>query len=71
MLPTFIAALRLSPPEFPPSLRVKRVQGTDGAGELTFAPDGRARFAYGPEVIGGTPHIIWRRVGTHDILADA
>jgi len=39
--------------------------------EITFAPDGRATFAYGEEVIPGTPHIIWRRIGTHDVLRDA
>jgi hypothetical protein len=71
MLPTFIAALRASPPSFPPALRVKRVQGRQDVWEITFAPDGRATFAYGEEVIAGTPHLIWRRVGTHDVLRDA
>jgi hypothetical protein len=45
MLPLFIAALRNSPPTFPPALRIKRVQGTEGVREATFAPDGRATFA--------------------------
>jgi len=71
MLPTFITALRTSPPSFPPALRVKRVQGKQDVWEITFAPDGRATFAYGAEVTPGTPHIIWRRVGTHDVLRDA
>jgi hypothetical protein len=44
MLPGFIAALRATPPSFPPGLRVKRVQGTSGAWEVTFASDGRATF---------------------------
>jgi hypothetical protein len=71
MLPTFIAALRAAPPSFPSRLRVKRVQGRQDVWEITFAPDGRATFAYGEEVIPGTPHIIWRRVGTNDVLRDA
>lgn len=70
MLPLFIAALRASPPDFPPSLRVKRVQGTDGIWEITFAADGRATFEYGPEIDQGSPHVIWRRVGTHDVLRE-
>ena len=52
-------------------LRVKRVQGSDGVWEITFAPDGRATFAYGPEILPGEPPVIWRRVGTRDVLSDA
>lgn len=70
MLPAFIAALRASPPSFPPNLRVKRVQGAAGVWEVTFAADGRATFAYGDEVRAGEPHVIWRRVGTHDVLSN-
>jgi hypothetical protein len=69
-LPAFIGALRASPPEFPPALRVKRVHGAPGIWEVTYAPDGRATFAYGGEVVPGEPHIIWRRIGTHDVLSD-
>jgi hypothetical protein len=29
---------------------------------------GRATFQFGPAVIEGEPHIIWRRIGTHDIF---
>jgi hypothetical protein len=53
-----------------PGLRVKRVEGTDEVWEMTFAPDGRATFEYGSEVRPGEPHIVWRRVGTHQILAN-
>jgi hypothetical protein len=53
---------------FAPQLRVKRVQGEAGVWEITWAPDGRATFAYGPEVLAGQPHIVWRRIGTHDIF---
>ena len=45
-----------------PGLRVKRVQGSDGAWEMTYAPDGRAVFGYGDEVIPGQTHVIWRRM---------
>ncbi len=50
-----------------PALRVKRVQGYPGVWEMTWAADGRASFEYGDE-IQGEPHVIWRRIGTHDIF---
>jgi hypothetical protein len=53
---------------FRPGLRVKGVQGAPGAYEMTWAPDGRATWQYGPEQCPGTPHVIWRRVGTHAIF---
>jgi hypothetical protein len=68
MLPAFITALKQDPPMFPPSLRVHRIQGAPGVWEITFAADGRATFEYGEEVLAGEPHVIWRRVGTHDVL---
>jgi len=70
MLPVSIAALKEDPPEFPPGLRVRRVQGAAGVWEITFAPDGRATFEYGREVLAKEPHVIWRRVGTHAVLID-
>jgi hypothetical protein len=51
-----------------PGLRVKRVQGRQGIFELTWANDGRATWSYGEEQIEGEPHVIWRRIGTHDIF---
>ena len=50
------------------SLRVKRVVSHPGIWEMRWAADGRATFEYGAEVIPGQPHIIWRRIGTHDIF---
>jgi hypothetical protein len=70
MLPVFIAALKENPPSFPPALRVHRVQGAIGVWEITFAPDGRATFEYGPEVLAHEPHVVWRRVGSHGVLID-
>lgn len=69
----FKAALRkfledLPSRRFRKSLRVKGVQGTSGIFELTWGTDGRATFEYGPPVLEGEPHIIWRRVGTHAIF---
>ncbi len=68
-LPSFIEALSAKPPDFPPALRVKRVEGASGVWELSFAPDGRATFVYGREVVRGEPHIVWRRIGNHSILS--
>lgn len=53
---------------FPGGLRVKGVQGAGGIFEMTWAPNGRATFEYGPEQIPGQKHIIWRRVGGHEIF---
>lgn len=49
-------------------LRVKRVQRVPDVYELTWAPDGRATFSYGRSLAGDEPHVIWRRIGTHDVL---
>ena len=48
--------------------RVKRVQGHPGVWEITWAPDGRATFHYGQEVRHGEPHVVWRRIGTHEVF---
>lgn len=53
---------------FRKGLRVKGVQGSPGLYELTWAADGRATFSYGKPVREGETHVIWHRVGTHDIL---
>jgi len=51
-----------------PALRVKRVQGHRGVWEITWAPDGRATFHYGEQIRPGDPHVVWRRIGTHEIF---
>lgn len=53
---------------FRPGLRVKGVQGHPGVFEMTWAPDGRATFSYGTSPHTGDVHIIWRRIGGHDIF---
>ncbi|WP_445520933.1 hypothetical protein [Streptomyces sp. NEAU-174] len=54
---------------FRAGLRIQRVQSAPGIWELTWAGDGRATWQYGPEIVRGARHIIWRRIGTHAILA--
>jgi hypothetical protein len=71
----FMAAVRdfvedLPSRQFRPSLRVKGVQGSHSVSEMSWADDGRATWRYGPEVMKGHPHIIWRRIGGHDIFAN-
>jgi hypothetical protein len=53
---------------FRPGLRIRAYQRIAGWFEMTWAPDGRALFSYGRPVRPGETHIIWQRVGTHDIL---
>lgn len=53
---------------FSAGLRVKRVQGERGVWEMTWAPDGRATFEYGVARRSAEAHIVWRRIGTHDIF---
>ncbi len=53
---------------FRKGLRVKKMQGHEDIWELTWAPDGRATFSFGPEHSEGEPHIVWRRIGTHKIF---
>ena len=55
---------------FRKGLRIKGVQGQEGVYEMTWADDGRATFAYGTSPNEGDVHIIWRRVGSHDIFQD-
>jgi hypothetical protein len=54
--------------KFRPGLRIKGVRCAPGVYELTWAPDGRATWSYGREVLAGARHIVWHRIGTHSIL---
>ena len=62
----FVADLRQG--QFRVGLRVRGIEGAPGIFEMTWAPDGRATFEYGKEITPGEPHIIWRRIGGHDIF---
>jgi hypothetical protein len=55
---------------FRPGLRVDSVEGARGVFEMTWAPDGRATFEYGDRSRPGDAHVVWRRVGSHAILAN-
>jgi hypothetical protein len=55
---------------FRKGLRVKGVKGAAGIFEMTWADDGRVTFEYGEPVLEGEAHIVWRRIGTHDIFAE-
>lgn len=55
---------------FRKSLRVKGVQSHSGVFEMTWADNGRATFSYGSSPHPGDTHIIWRRIGSHDIFQD-
>ncbi|HCT77752.1 MAG TPA: hypothetical protein DGG94_10950 [Micromonosporaceae bacterium] len=54
--------------QFRKGLRVKKMQGHDDVWEMTWAPDGRATFEYGPEQRAGERHVVWRRIGGHEIF---
>ena len=49
-------------------LRVGELRTRAKTFEMTWTPDGRATFEYGTPVHAGHVHVIWRRVGTHDIF---
>ncbi|MBB5109152.1 hypothetical protein [Streptomyces spectabilis] len=44
------------------------MQRAPGVFELTWNSSGRATWQYGPEIVRGKQPIIWRRIGTRDIL---
>ncbi|MER6127863.1 hypothetical protein ABT173_35835 [Streptomyces sp. NPDC001795] len=46
-----------------------RIQRASGIYELTWGGNGRATWQYEPEMVRGEQHIVWRRIGGHDILA--
>jgi hypothetical protein len=53
---------------FRPGLRVKGVQGHAGVFEMTWASDGQATFHYGRPRQQNEAHIVWRRIGNHEIF---
>lgn len=50
-----------------PGFGIERFEGREGVFEFHWAPDGRAPFAYGTSPRPGDVHIVWLRIGTHDI----
>ncbi len=63
----FVADLK-SGQGFRRGLRVHGVVRNPGEFEMTWAPDGRAVFRYGDSLHGDDPHVLWLRIGTHDVL---
>lgn len=63
----FVEGLRAGG-RFRAGLRVKGVRRAYGVFELTWDGNGRATWSYGEEVVRGKRHIIWHRIGGHDIL---
>ena len=51
------------------SLRDKPMVANPGIFELTWeSEDGRATFTYGPKERQGEKHVIWHRIGGHEIF---
>jgi hypothetical protein len=64
----FVPDLTAPDRPFRPGLRVKGVKARANVFEMTWDNDGRATFSYGAERMPGQPHVIWRRIGAHDIF---
>jgi hypothetical protein len=62
----FIPAIETG--EYPAGLKIKGVQGAPGVFEMSWAPDGRATFEFGEERLPGQRHIVWRRIGGHEVF---
>lgn len=70
VLNDFVPAIDAGRP-FPGGLRIKGVQGASGIWEMTWEmSNGRATFEFGQQIQAGRPHIVWRRVGGHNIFGD-
>ncbi|MEV7060814.1 hypothetical protein AB0N60_38540 [Streptomyces microflavus] len=71
VLDAFVPDLRTGR-QFRPGSRAKRVQRSTGIHEITWSmgagPAERATWQYGPARRPNTPRVIWRRIGTRDIL---
>jgi hypothetical protein len=55
---------------FRKGLRIKGVQGHKGVYEMTWADDGRATFRFGISPHPGDAHVIWQRIGGHEIFTN-
>ncbi|MFB7827404.1 hypothetical protein [Streptomyces hydrogenans] len=67
VLDAFVPDLRTGC-QFHPGLRINGVRSAPSVFELTWAPDGRATWSYSRARIAGEQHVIWRRIGSHEIL---
>ncbi len=57
-------------PHFPRHLGVKPLKGYRNIWELAWAPDGRCTWEYGAPQRDDRCHVIWRRIGSHNIYDD-
>ena len=64
----FVPDLTAPDRPFRPGLRVKGVKAHPNVFETTWDNNRRATFSYGAERTAGQPHVIWRRIRTHDIF---
>lgn len=65
----FVAALRADrPPEA--GLGIEEMAGRPGIFEFHYSAGGRATFAYGTTARGADAHVIWRRIGGHEIYRE-
>lgn len=62
----FVADLKAKRPPRT-SLGIERFESKKDTFEFHFSPDGRALFRYGISPHSGEVHVVWLRVGTHDI----
>src|SRR5947208_17088330 len=63
----FVNGLKEGRGRFHRSLRVHRLDGTNGVWSISWGDEGRATFHYSQLAREGEAHIVWRRVGTHAI----
>jgi hypothetical protein len=62
----FVAALKANrSPE--PGLGIRQMAGHPSIYEFHFTDAGRATFEYGSASRGADAHVIWRRIGGHEI----
>ncbi len=54
-------------PQFPARLGVKPMVDNPSVLEVAWASDGRATWHYGKKRRPDKVHVVWRRIGTHDI----
>ncbi len=62
----FVTALKDHHPP-PKKLGIERYERQSGIYEFHWSATGRALFRYGPEKTPGEPHVIWLRIGGHEI----
>lgn len=62
----FVACLKKKRP-FPAHLDIHPLKSQKGVFIFCFGPDNRALFRYGDEQAPGDAHILWLRIGGHEV----